>query len=157
MKNYDLVAITAITLVFSGCSRDYDVNFPFDKTNVVGTWVLKSAPDAAFKTLGTNGHAPMVIFKSDGSAEYNTFPVQTVFDLNTIRSMPSQWKVVSGTNIWLFGNERYGSQNVWEVTLETDERGLELDVGRLRSGEYILIYKPDANSDDAPVIFMRTK
>lgn len=157
MRLSSALALALTALLSFGCSKRYDVEFPFDKTNAVGTWVLKSAPSAALSTLGTNAQLSRIILRGDGMVEYRAFPFQAVLDLSVIRSTASHWKVISGTNIWLFGNEHYGRRNVWTIMLETDERGVELDVGRSRSGDEMLVYKPDAKSDDEPVLFQRVK
>jgi hypothetical protein len=144
-------------LLICGCSRGYDVDFPFDRSKAAGTWVFESGPPGVVEALGTNARLSKVVLRNDGTAEYHMIPLQTILDLSVVKTTSSQWKVVSGTNIWLFGNEHYGSQKVWTIMLETEETGEGFDVGRLKSGDNILVYKPDAESDDEPIIFRREK
>jgi len=158
MKIRDLAACCFLIVALScGCSRGYEVGFQFDKTNAVDTWVLKSAPQVAIQALGTNAQACTIVLKNNGVAEYSMLPLQTKLDLTVVRSAPSQWRIVSGTNIWLFGNEQYGGKKVSKIIVETDYVGAGFEVGRLGAGDDVLIYKPDAESDDEPLIFRRFK
>lgn len=152
MKAHPIFWLCGMILAFCGCSRDYKVNIQLQSNEVVGDWSPSIAPQAVRQILPTNGLSEVsLILNSDGTANFNSLPFQELVDSKSMRNL--RWAIVSGKGKWDLSDDGDNGRHVWHLRVVTPAIGLQLTVGKDKSGQTILAYKPDPDNDDHSVIY----
>jgi hypothetical protein len=153
MKIINTIKVAAM-VVCCGCSKSYDVHIPVQSTDLVGNWVIDSAPQTSLEVISTNRTS--LEFSSDGTARYRFFPIPQSLISGGDPGRASSWTTSSGDGSWSLADEGSTRGQVWNISLRfpKDKVGIQLTVGKKASKELVLIFHPDANSSDS-VIFKR--
>src|SRR2546427_327712 len=130
-----------------GCYRNYEVDFPLQQSDLLGAWVLSSAPLVATNGFSSNIVSTALHLNRDGKAVYASFPIQERLDPGASKSRVDQWALSSGMGTWDLSDEGNGKRHIWQVRMQTEKMGVQLTVGREHSGDLILVYHPEANSN----------
>lgn len=159
-KRWDCAQMIRLTLVLmvallGGACRKYEIDIPLQPSDVVGSWTLASAPSKVNNAIPTGKKAVGVTFQDGGKANYTIFPIPNNLILGANPSRNSSWTFLSGNGTWSIADEGTANRHIWHVRLQTDKVGLQITVGKDSSGNLILVFHPDANSNES-LIFRRS-
>ncbi len=152
MKITRTIVMLLLSVFMIGCPRKHAVNINVKSNDLSGQWSLVSAPASVSKLLGTNASRSGFTLKSNATAILLFFPMEN-FEPSAPR-LGSQWSVTSGECKWDLRDWGDHGRHLWKLELETETRGIGLTVGKLASGELVLIYTPDPDKDET-VLFKR--
>ena len=162
MKVKQITFLVLLTTL-CGCGRDYEVNAPADLSSVAGTWVLFSVPNAATNNFPTNQLSFSTLTLRTNKSEYSESFFKSEYFLLPLQTnapkygIPAQWIYSSGTGTWSFADEGSGGKHLWKVDLQTEKLGIQLILGKEKSGQTVLLYYPDPDYDEAVVFHHSSK
>jgi hypothetical protein len=138
-----------------GCSRNYAVNIDLKSNDIIGQWIPISTPSAVTKLLTTNSSLTKLDLHPNGTADLHFFPIE---DLTFSGQAPvSTWSVVTGPCKWGLRDWGVQGKHIWKVEIETQTKGIGLTVGKLSSGQLILVYTPDPDKAESVKLQRRSQ